>query len=820
MKARRALPLQEGFLPVPEPKPPLIVNASSRRRARATPRIVLSSLMLSLALATGVCGAAGPRASAVAVDIAAMPLDEALLQWAAQTRQRVFYAPELVAGLRTSGLRMTASPEQSLARLLQGTGVGYRWQGDSIVLTREGEVASLAPVTVLGAGDPAVTEGTGSYTTPATAAATGLSLSLRETPQSVTVVTRQRIEDQNLRSLDEVMGNVVGVQVVSEDSDRTDFWSRGFYIDSLQYDGVPTTIGLSMYGESNNDSIIYDRIEVVRGATGLMTGAGNPSASINLVRKHANSREFTGEVNAGMGSWNRYRGSADLTTPLNAAGTVRARMVTLYQKSDSYIDRYRADKKVFYGVVDADLTSATQLSVGMDYQDKRPRGSTWGGLPVVFSDGTPTDWRRSKSSAADWTYWHTTQRTAFATLTHRFDNDWEARLAWSQRKSKYDAKLLWFSGKPDRASGAGWTGFPGYWNSYAQQTALDLQVKGPFQLLGRRHELVLGASRSRYSEDFYSYARPASMADTGSFYDWDGSYPEPAWGASTLRDTVTHQRGVYGAARWSLTDDVTLITGARHASWKSRSPTRDQRDARLLPYAGVVVDLDRTYSAYASYTDIFQPQDYRDRNGNYLDPVEGQNYEIGVKGEYLDGRLNASLALFKVKETKTAVPDPGYVVPGSTDGAYRTADGVTTRGIEMELTGQLAPGWNTTLGGTYYTSRDAHGVSVNTERPRASATLFTTYRLPGAWNRLTLGGGANWQISTYSKVELDEGSVIAKQKAYAIFNLMARYDFSAHLSAQLNVNNLFDKKYYLGGVANQVYYGEPRNVFLNLKATF
>lgn len=152
--------------------------------------------MLSLALATGVCGAAGPRAPAVAVDIAAMPLDEALLQWAAQTRQRVFYAPELVAGLRTSGLRMTASPEQSLARLLQGTGVGYRWQGDSIVLTREGEVASLAPVTVLGAGDPAVTEGTGSYTTPATAAATGLSLSLRETPQSLTVVTRQRIEDQ------------------------------------------------------------------------------------------------------------------------------------------------------------------------------------------------------------------------------------------------------------------------------------------------------------------------------------------------------------------------------------------------------------------------------------------------------------------------------------------------------------------------------------------------------------------------------------------------------------------------------------------------
>ncbi|CAB3666985.1 Ferripyoverdine receptor [Achromobacter deleyi] len=798
------------------------MNLPVWRPARAATRFALSSLTLSLAMALGASPAVQAQTppQSVTVDIAAMQLGDALLQWAAQTRQRVFYAPEVVAGLRSPGLRMSGSPEQSLARLLQGTGVAYRWQGDSIILSRDGEVASLAPVTVLGARDPAVTEGTGSYTTPATAAATGLSLSLRETPQSVSVVTRQRIDDQNLRSLDEVMGNVVGVQVVAEDSDRTDFWSRGFYIDSLQYDGVPTTIGLSMYGESDNDSIIYDRIEVVRGATGLMTGAGNPSASINLVRKHANSREFTGTINTGVGSWNQFRSSVDLSTPLNQEGTVRARMVALYQKKDSYIDLYHTDKKVFYGVIDADLTPSTTLSVGMDSQDKRPRGTTWGSLPVVFSDGTPTDWRRSKTSAADWTYWHTTQRTTFASLSHRFENDWEAKADWSLRKSKYDAKLLYLYGQPDRDTGEGLGALPGYWNSYAQQTSLNLQVKGPFQLLGRRHELVLGAMRSRYSEDFYSYGREGAMPDTGSFYDWDGSYAQPNWTTTTLRDTITHQRGAYAAARWSLTDSLTLITGSRYATWQSRSPTRDQKDSRLIPYAGVVYDINSTYSAYASYTDIFQPQDYRDRSGNYLDPVEGQNYEVGVKGEYLDGRLNASVALFKVKESKTGVPDPGYMVPGSTDGAYKTADGVTTRGIEMEVTGQLAPGWNTTLGGTYYTSRDVHGVSVNTERPRATAMLFTTYRLPGAWSKLTVGGGVNWQISTYSTVELDEGSVTAKQKAAALFNVMARYDFNSRLSAQLNVNNLFDKKYYLGGVANQVYYGEPRSVFLNLKATF
>lgn len=796
------------------------------RRAGAAPRFIHSSLVVALSLALGVGlgvipDAAQAQNAPVSINIGAQPLGDALLQWAAQTKVRVFYAPDVVAGLNTRGLRGSLAPEEALRGLLQGTGVTYRWQGDSIILARDAGVASLAPVTVLGNSDPTVTEGTGSYTTPASSAATGLTLSLRETPQSVSVVTRQRIDDQNLRSLDEVMGNVVGVQVVSEDTDRTDFWSRGFYIDSLQYDGVPTTIGLSMYGESDNDSFIYDRIEVVRGATGLMTGAGNPGASINLVRKHANSKTFTGSVSAGFGSWNQYRGTLDMTTPLNEAGTVRARMVALYQGRDSYIDLYQANKKVFYGVIDADLTPNTTLSVGADYQDKRPRGSTWGSLPVVFSDGTAADWRRSKTTAADWTYWHTTNQTMFATLSHRFDSDWEVRADWSQRKSKYDAKLLYLYGALDRETGTGLRALPGYWNSYAQQTSLDVQAKGPFNLLGRKHEAVVGAMRSRYGEDFYRYGfDSASLASTGNFYQWDGSFAQPTWTDATLRGTVTHQEGAYAAVRWSLTDSLTAITGGRYATWQSKSDTRDQKDSQFIPYAGVVYDINDTYSTYVSYTDIFQPQENRDRNGNYLDPVQGQNYEVGVKGEYLDGRLNTSIALFKVKQSKVAVLDGDALVPGSFEQAYTTADGVTTKGVELEVSGMLAPGWNAYAGGTYYTSRDAQGVSVNTERPRAMAKLFTTYRLPGDWNKLTVGGGVNWQISTYSQVSAGSDTVTAKQKAYAIYNLMARYDFSSALSAQLNVNNLFDKKYYLGGVASQVYYGEPRSVFVNLTAKF
>ncbi|HCW18427.1 MAG TPA: TonB-dependent siderophore receptor, partial [Achromobacter sp.] len=157
---------------------------AAMRRPGAAPRFMLSTLTLALGLAlVGAPDAARAQAAAVSVDIAAQPLGDALMQWAAQTKVRVFYAPDVVAGLSSRGLRGSLPPEEALRSLLQGTGVAYRWQGDSIILSRDGGVTSLAPVTVTGSSDPAITEGTGSYTTPATAAATGLTLSLRETPQ-------------------------------------------------------------------------------------------------------------------------------------------------------------------------------------------------------------------------------------------------------------------------------------------------------------------------------------------------------------------------------------------------------------------------------------------------------------------------------------------------------------------------------------------------------------------------------------------------------------------------------------------------------------
>ncbi|RQO63787.1 ferric-rhodotorulic acid/ferric-coprogen receptor FhuE [Variovorax sp. KBW07] len=801
----------------------------------------LRHALLMLALG-GLVGAGMPAtafaAEAVSLDAAATrayaipagPLGRTLASFAVGSGIALSFDPVLTEGLGSLALSGRFTAREAITRLLAGSGLqvvartdgsytlGRRPAGSS---NAQGGVDTLAPVTVTAEADRSgTTEGTGSYTTPATAAATGLALSLRDTPQSVTVLTRQQIEDQNLLSLGQAMKSVTGVFSVSSDTDRTDLYSRGFYIDNYQYDGVPTTVTTDFFGASNNDPTLYDRIEVVRGSTGLLSGAGNPSASINLVRKHADSKVFAGAVSLGLGSWNQRRATVDLSTPLTEDGRVRARVIGMAEARDSYIDMYHGRKRVFYGVVDADLTPDTTLSVGVEYQANRPTGSTWGGLPLVFSDGSPARWDASKTVGTPWTNWDATNTIVFANLTHRFDNGWKLKANLAHRKSEQDARLLYLYGDMDRITGTGLRALTGHFEHAFRQNNVDLQLTGPFELLGRKHEVVVGMSnaQSRYVQA--KHAPVGEVADSGNFYLWNGSFPEPAWGPLKVSEIdKTRQTGYYGAVRFSLADPLKLIVGGRQNSWRTSNSKATRRHEVFTPYAGLVYDINDTYSAYASYTDIFQPQNYRDATGAYLDPVTGKSYEIGIKGEHLGGKLNTSFALFRAQQDNVAQRDGGRLVPDSTNEAYRGAKGVLSKGFEMQVSGELASGWNLSAGIARTLAREANGDRVNTAMPSTLVNVFTTYRLPGQWQQLTVGGGVNWQNRTYYRFSVDDVAMRYTQKSLAVVSLMARYAFTPKLSLQVNVENLFNKKYY-NNIDGQAYVGIPRNVVATLNYKF
>jgi len=681
----------------------------------------------------------------------------------------------------------------------------------------EDEVATLDRLVVKG-------ERAEGYSVRRTSAGTRFDLTAREIPQSISIISHQRITDQNLDDVIDVLGNTTGVSSTQSDTERTEFYARGFYIDSYQFDGLPTQMVQNWsYGDSGLDLALYDRVEVVRGATGLLSGAGNPSASVNLVRKHADSAELTGSVSLNVGSWGRTRTTVDVTTPLNASGTVRARAIGSYLETESQMDHYDQHKTLGYVVVDADLTPDTQLSVGYDYQHKRANGATWGGFPMLYSDGTPTPYDESFNANPDWTYWDTTSKRAFATLRHGFASGWNVRVGVTHDQTEANDKLFypayndWVTGGSllDRETGAGVTPSAGLYNTERKVDAVDGYVDGPFQLFGREHLVMGGLSYNK--REFANYGDYQGGWAPIAYPDDLRDFPQPIWNPLTLASegTIT-QKAAYAATRLSLADPLKLIVGARHTEWESEGELADRKHTSTTPYAGLVFEINDTYSTYASYTEIFQPQVARDIHYDYLDPVDGKSYEVGVKGAWFDDRLNAAFAVFRIEQDNvaqaTTTPIPGH----DNEFAYVAARGTVSRGVEFEVNGQLAPGWNATFGASRYVAKDVNGTDINTRLPQSTVKAFTSYT-PRSLPELTVGGGVNWQNRIYYPVPAY--NLQLEQGAYALVNAFVRYQLGPEWNVQANLNNLLDKA-YLAQVNGYGAYGEKRNGQLTFTYVF
>jgi len=693
---------------------------------------------------------------------------------------------------------------------------------------------------------------TGTYTLPNKIdTATGLGLTIRETPQSVSIMTAQRILDQNLISIKDVIQNGVGVAVNEVDDVRNNFYARGFEIRNTQIDGVPAAWTLAGgNGETSMDVSTFERVEIVRGATGLLSGAGDPSASVNLVRKHADATDLTGYVSASGGSWNSWRVSADVGGALTADGRVRARAVGRYEEGESYIDIQEKKKFVLYGVIEADVTDSTLVRAGISHQDTKPKGATWGALPTFYSDGTVTHLARSQSTAADWTYWNSTNQNIFATIRQDIGEAWSITANYNRLKNTADTQLLYLYGNIDEATGTVQSSNPYKSKGISVQNSFDAQIKGEVSLFGRDHEVVLGALHSvlkRHTDNYeapYTHYNPALLQpgqEPGILNDWAPNiplvgeigvpFPEPVWGTTAVRNEQERieQTGYYGALRLNVADPFKVILGGRLASWEQQGfawsgPSDYGDDNVFIPYVGLLYDITPSHRIYASYTKIFQPQNLFDRDLNLLDPLDGNAYEIGLKSSFFGDALQTSVALFRIEQDNVGQIDgPEIIVNGQLFQPYRAAQGVVSKGFEIEATGQPLPGWNINASYSQFTAKDGDGVAANTNQPRKLLKLFTTYDLPGALTGLTIGGGVNFRSKAYSSgANPVTGDPFRFQEdGYTLVSLMARYAVSEQLQLQANVENLFDKSYFSQmGFFSQYRYGAPRNFTISASYRF
>ena len=506
----------------------------ARTRTRTALLAVPTERRLNHAIRAALLGmafAATPPMDALAADATALeataakpynipagPLGRTLSGFAVSAGIALSFDPALTEGMTSPALSGTYAPRDAAQRLLAGSGLDIvpRTDGSYTLKKRAAEAAAapgaapgsttLPVVTITAAAEHSTTtEGTGLYVSTGSTVGGKTIQSMREVPQSVSVVTRQQIEDAGLLTLPDALKSMPGVTIFQGAMLVDRSLSRGFEMGSsnMRVDG-----GAAMdrgYG-IDNDMAFYDHVEVLRGADGLFGGNGQPAGVTNLVRKKP-TREKQIIVQGQFGSDSFKRGDIDVSGPLTEDGSVRGRAVLAHEDKNFFFDAADSKRTLAYGILEADLTRDTTLTAGASYiqRDSSYQGY---GLPRA---STGEDLRLPRTiylSGAD-DRANSDITSVFGQLAHRFNDDWRLDVALNHVSSKQDRYDHYFSGAPDLTTGSGLSGRANLQHDRGSNTGIDASLKGRFGLGGHRHDVVLGADWSRY-ELGSDFMRPLS----------------------------------------------------------------------------------------------------------------------------------------------------------------------------------------------------------------------------------------------------------------------------------------------------------------------
>lgn len=672
--------------------------------------------------------------------------------------------------------------------------------------------------------DAATTDGTKSYTSGAVTTAGKTPAKRIDVPNSVSVMTRQQMDDQHLVTVDQVLAHTVGVTMISNDPTQSQYLIRGYSPEAM-VDGAPALGGFG--GWQQFDTALYDRIEVLKGPSGLLMGQGSPGGVVNFVKK-APRDVLGGSFEANYGSWNNKRGVLDLTGPLGEEKRVRWRGVLSGIDKNFFYDRAHDGKWMGYGTLEVDLTDHTLLTLSAVHQDDR--APTFSGLPAYKATGAFLDVPRSTNHTPSWGRYLWTSDEYTGTLDHHFDNGWQAKATYTTRRQSFDFKDAYASDGVDAAGNVKYV--RRWWTYDYERNSADAFVRGPVELFGRTHEILLGANYAFWGNQGAGVNLNGAAMVTGNIFRPDATVPEPtSWVFNSGSRSEQWQYGVYGRGKIRVFDPLTVILGSRVSWYDSRSrnlppgtPTAwspsSKADGHLTPYAGVVYELTPGINAYASYADIFVPTTSKGWDGGagyVLKPRTGSQYETGLKGEFFGGKLQTSAAVFYIDDHDRTVADTAH------PGFYLNAGKARSQGFEVEASGEVWTGWQLVAGYTYNDTKyinagSSTGAPITSWQPKHAFKLWSLYTInDGTFAGLSGGLG----LQAYS--ESGDGYPATRvQPAYSIVDFQLGYEFTKNLKATFSLNNAFDTVYRtrIGGLNSYNTYGEPRNWLLTVKATF
>lgn len=731
--------------------------------------------------------------SRIRFDIPAGPLSGALNRIAEAGGVQFLYSSALTEGLKSSGFSGTFTVGEAIARVLAGTGLTYRFMDAHTVAIQkavEGNTRTLGPVQVegrVGSGtagvngskDPTATEDTGSYTSSALTVGSKTVQSMRETPRSVSVITQQRMEDQNLTDFSSVMNQATGVTTVFGGSGplNASFVSRGFNLTQIQVDGgAPlATAGIHPSNSTNNsyafyaqqlDMALYDHIEFLRGPDGLFNGYGSPGGSINLVRKRPLDHAKV-SIEGALASWNNQRVMLDATGPLGFDGRFRGRGIVSYQTQDYFYDDAKTEHTTASGTLEADVTPISTVTVGFELTNQS--AVPWvNGLPR-YENGDDLGLPRSASVVFPWNRRQLDTKMIFAQLEQEIGSDWTAKLKVTRLHQTNDQKYGAISGPVNPVTHLGPTLNGSVGTVATLQKLAEFTLSGGFDFFGLRQRVTVGGNyvedgdggEYRASSALFSskYVSPTGTVgpppvDVFNFNPDDPTYAEPASIPPTLQyaNLGQQQWGTYMNFELMPLKRLHFISGFRfsHYSGVIQNVTFNSQgvitgvgslsrysthDFSWPPSYSLVYDLSPVLSVYGTYADVYQPQiNAVDYSLNRVGPVTGGNFEGGFKSELFDGKTNATLSLYRQERKNYAkfldvgayAPTNGFLPDGLRRCCYTNSNQVDlSQGVDLDITGQLLPGWQLSAGYAYnmnkLTGSDAYGANfTGPERPLVS----------------------------------------------------------------------------------------------------
>ncbi|HFC8138386.1 TPA: TonB-dependent siderophore receptor [Neisseria meningitidis] len=661
------------------------------------------------------------------------------------------------------------------------------------------------------------TEKNGDYSSFAATVGTKIPASLREIPQSVSIITNQQVKDRNVDTFDQLARKTPGLRVLSNDDGRSSVYARGYEYSEYNIDGLPAQMQ-SINGTLPN-LFAFDRVEVMRGPSGLFDSSGEMGGIVNLVRKRP-TKAFQGHAEAGFGTHKQYKAEADVSGSLNADGSVRGRVMAQTVGASPRPAEKNNHHETFYAAADWDINPDTVLGAGYLYQQRHL--APYNGLPADANNKLPS-LPQHVFVGADWNRFKMNSHDVFADLKHYFGNGGYGKVGMRYSDRKADSNYT-FAGS--KLNNAGKANVAGLGTDIKQKAfAVDASYSRPFALGNTANEFVIGADYNRFrsTNEKGSSSNVVSNIALGDFHSvsYVDLIQNARAGTSGYKHTLDTENldkfSVYGKSVFHPADGLSLIGGGRLGHYKIEAGEGDElhkaSKTKFTGYAGAVYDLNDNNSLYLSLSQLYTPQTNLDADGKLLKPRQGNQFEVGYKGSHMDDRLNTRVSFYRMKDKNAAAP----LNPKDRNTRYAALGERVMEGVETEISGAVTPKWQIHAGYSYLhsqikTAANSRDDGIFLLMPKHSANLWTTYQVTP---ELTIGGGVNAMSGITSSAGMHAGG-------YATFDAMAAYRFTPKLKLQINADNIFNRHYYARvGSANTFNIpGSERSLTANLRYSF